>query len=156
MPSSPSKNTLLSPIAGPSKPSAAARKMADIFNEALGGDLATTDNTVVKAVETATSRKGKEVQRKTARTQPSNSKYDQMTSSKREDVLRLLSGFYKSLTDFAQSNNLNPAEVNRFALGSDLGGSRMNTWKLFQLLSGLARNGCKFSNCLLKYAILNI
>src|SRR6266850_7341018 len=69
--------------------------------------------------------------------------YNKLTTSKHQEILDKVADFYTSLSDFATSSGLNPVDVTCYALGGELKGAKMNCWKCFQLLSGMARNGRK-------------
>jgi hypothetical protein len=69
--------------------------------------------------------------------------YNKLTASKRQEINEIAGAFYDSLSRYAEINGLNPVNVTRHALGGKLRGARMNCWKSFQLLSGMARNGRK-------------
>lgn len=104
---------------------------------------------VDKAVASAHERKQKETQRKAARVERSGSKYEKLTSAKRKEVLGLIQSFHASLADYANTNNLNPADVSQFAVNADLISQNPNSWKSFQLLSGMVRNKCKLIRIML-------
>ena len=71
-------------------------------------------------------------------------RYDKLTASKRQEINEKASAFFDSLKQYAEYNRLNPVDVTRQALGGKLKGARMNSWKSFQGLSGMARNGRMF------------
>jgi hypothetical protein len=75
--------------------------------------------------------------------------YNKLTASKRQEINEKASAFYNSLSEYAESNGLNPVDVTRQALGDKLKGARMNCWKSFQRLGGMARNGRKSIQVLL-------
>jgi hypothetical protein len=81
--------------------------------------------------------------------------YNKLTASKRQEINEKASAFYDSLSKYAESNGLNPVDVTRQALGGKLKGVRMNCWKSFQALSGMARTGRKLIQVLLISGSLN-
>jgi hypothetical protein len=70
--------------------------------------------------------------------------YNRLTALNRQEIDDKVSDFYNSLSELAARNGLNPADVTRYALGGELKGAKLNCWKSFQLVSGMARNGRKF------------
>lgn len=120
-------------------PESAAGHVASIMKGVLGASASNEEeisDATVAVVVGASQGKGK------ARAV----QYDRLTASKREEILEKVADFYSSLNDFAASNNLNPADVTRCAFSGELKVGKMNAWKCFQFLSGLARNNCKFFN----------
>ena len=70
--------------------------------------------------------------------------YNPLGLSKRQEITEKVIDFQTSLREFAVSNGLNPVAVARCAFSGELKGVNMNSWKSFQLISGLVRNGRKF------------
>lgn len=79
--------------------------------------------------------------------------YNPLSASMRQEINDKVSDFYHSLSEFAAVEGLNPADVTRYALAGKLKGLRMNPWRCFQRLSGMARTGRKFI-CLVKFRII--
>jgi hypothetical protein len=65
--------------------------------------------------------------------------YNQLSGSMRKEINNKVGDFYNSLSEFATSNGLNPVDVTRYALGGELKGLKMNSWRCFQRLSGMER-----------------
>lgn len=72
-------------------------------------------------------------------------KYHKLTASKHQEIGDIVTKFHSSLSEFAAVNGLNPVDVTRHALGGELKVAKLNSWKCFQVLNGMARNGCKFT-----------
>jgi hypothetical protein len=80
--------------------------------------------------------------------------YNPLITSKCQEINDKVSDFYNSLSEFAASNGLNPADVTRHAFGGELKGAKLNYWKCFQLIRGMARSDRKFIFRLCTYRII--
>jgi hypothetical protein len=79
--------------------------------------------------------------------------YNPLSASMHQEINEKVSDFYNSLSEFAAGKGLNPVDVTCYALGGNLKGLRMNPWKCFQRLGGMARSGCEFVG-LVKFTII--
>ena len=80
--------------------------------------------------------------------------YNRLTTSKRQEINDKVSDFYNTLSEYAASNGLNPAHVTRHAFGGELKGAKLNYWKCFQMIRGMARSDRKFIFRLCTYRII--
>ena len=77
-----------------------------------------------------------------------------VTTSKRQEINDKVSDFYNTLSKYAASNRLNPAHVTQHAFGGELKGAKLNYWKCFQMIRGMARSDRKFIFRLCTYRII--
>ena len=80
--------------------------------------------------------------------------YNRLTTSKRQEINDKVSDFYNTLSEYAASNGLDPAHVTRHAFGGKLKGAKLNYWKCFQMIRGMARSDRKFIFRLCTYRII--
>jgi len=121
----------------------AAGHVASIIQSALGADSSSKEHTPSTVVKDAVSTRKRQINPPAAKPQSPPVEYNKLTTSRCQEILEKVADFYTSLSDFATSNGLNPVDVTHYALGGELKGAKMNCWKCFQLLSGMARNGHK-------------
>ena len=120
-----------------------AGHVASIIQSALGADSSSKEHTPSQVVKDAVSTRKRQIKPQAAELESPPVEYNKLTTSKHQEILDKVADFYTSLSDFATSNGLNPVDVTHYALGGELKGAKMNCWKCFQLLSGMARNGHK-------------
>jgi len=138
MPSIPPRTIPATPNPASDPPQSAAAHVASILQSVLGEHSTSVAGTGVVSMAKP------QVKAKVDKPSSPLVQYNKLTASKRQEILSKLHNFYASLDDFADSNGLNPVDVTRYALGGKLKVAKMNCWKSFQLLSGMARNGCEF------------
>ena len=80
--------------------------------------------------------------------------YNPLTTSKCQEINDKVSDFYNTLSEFATSNRLNLADVTRHPFGGELKGAKLNYWKCFQLIRGMAQSDRKFIFRLWTYRII--
>lgn len=72
---------------------------------------------------------------------PPKPSYSRFTIERRQEAIELKAKFvHETVGDFAQKHNLDPSEVASYILNPNLQQGKLNLWKAFQFLRGMAQN----------------